>query len=112
MAGTWKFFVDEKQWHGTRDLYIRAPAPAGKIAAITNLMATVLESGEAMAPTLSDSYEDIQDNNSDVEGFLRGAMQAAWDLGMRPKGFEDHNNELTAVRYHLEDMRLLAKVRK
>lgn len=27
---------------------------------------------------------------------------------MRPRGFKDHTNELTAVRYHLEDMRKLA----
>ncbi len=47
-----------------------------------------------------------------VEGFLQAAMDAAWELGLRPTGFKDHTNELTAVRYHLEDMRLLAKVRK
>ncbi len=48
----------------------------------------------------------------EVENFLRAAMDAAWEMGLRPTGFDDHTNELTAVRYHLEDMRLLAKVRK
>lgn len=42
--------------------------------------------------------------------FLQACMDAAWDLGLRPKGFADQKNELQAVRYHLEDMRALAKV--
>ena len=45
-----------------------------------------------------------------VEDFLRTCMDAAWELGIRPTGFKDHTNELTAVRYHLEDMRAIAKV--
>lgn len=48
----------------------------------------------------------------EVEEFLRACMDAAWELGLRPTGFKDHTNELTAVRYHLEDMRYLVKVRK
>ncbi len=43
----------------------------------------------------------------EVEDFLRAALDAAWELGLRPTGFKDHTNELTAVRYHLEDMRVL-----
>ena len=43
----------------------------------------------------------------EVEDFLRACMDAAWELGIRPTGYEDHKNELTAVRYHLEDMRRL-----
>ena len=46
----------------------------------------------------------------DVRGFLQAALDAAWEMGLRPKGFADHANELTAVRYHLEDMRALAKI--
>lgn len=47
----------------------------------------------------------------EVEDFLRAMMNAAWEIGLRPNGFDDHTNELTAVRYHLEDMRTLAKVK-
>ena len=47
-----------------------------------------------------------------VENFLQAAMDEAWEIGLRPTGHEDYTNELKAVRYHLEDMRLLAKVRK
>lgn len=40
----------------------------------------------------------------------QAVLDEAWRIGMRPKGFADHTNELTAVRYHLEDMRAMAKV--
>ena len=51
-------------------------------------------------------------NPDEVESFLQGALDFAWELGLRPKGAKDMTNELKAVRYHLEDMRLLAKVRE
>lgn len=46
-----------------------------------------------------------------AENFMQAIMDAAWEAGMRPRGFKDHANELTAVRYHLEDMRSLAGVK-
>lgn len=46
--------------------------------------------------------------HKDVEDFLRAMMDAAWELGIRPTGYENHANELNATRYHLEDMRQLA----
>lgn len=45
-----------------------------------------------------------------VRNFLQGALDAAWEFGLRPKDFKDHKDELTAVRDHLADMRKLAKV--
>ena len=43
--------------------------------------------------------------------FLQAAMDAAWEAGLRPLGYEDTRQKVGALRYHLEDMRLLAKVR-
>lgn len=37
--------------------------------------------------------------------FLQEALETAWRLGLRPRGFEDHTGELKAVGRHLEDMR-------
>ncbi len=56
-------------------------------------------------PRPSVPYENAED-------FLQSVLDAAWEVGLRPKGHADHTNELTAVRYHLEDMRKLAKVDK
>lgn len=112
MAGTWQMFVDDKPWNGTRKLYIRTRGPDRKQYAIETLGAVEVERGEARdVPALSQSVEDKQDGIGDVDHFLQAALECAWELGLRPKGFADHSNELTAVRYHLEDMRLLAKVK-
>ena len=54
----------------------------------------------------------LGDYAHETDDFLRAIVDAAWDAGIRPTGFGDHTNELKATRYHLEDMRLLAKVRK
>lgn len=37
--------------------------------------------------------------------FLQTALEAAWRLGLRPAGYEDHALELKATNRHLEDMR-------
>ncbi len=41
-------------------------------------------------------------------------LDTAWKIGMRPEGYDvkDSTAEIAAIRYHLEDMRLLAKVKK
>ena len=45
-----------------------------------------------------------------VEDFIRAVMDAGWEMGLRPTGYENHENELKATRDHLQDMRVLAKV--
>lgn len=65
-----------------------------------------------------DSRSLIEDKDVDLardmdgRAFLQAMLDAAWELGLRPEGYENHTNELKAVRYHLEDMRTLAKVNK
>lgn len=48
----------------------------------------------------------------EMDGFLLTMLELAWSRGLRPKGFADFTNEITAVRYHLEDMRTLAGLKK
>lgn len=40
--------------------------------------------------------------------FIRGMLNAAWDMGMRPDGYQDQRETTGAVKAHLEDMRKLA----
>lgn len=47
-----------------------------------------------------------------VHEFLQAMADAAWEIGIRPQQMEAHQNELKAVRYHLEDMRMLSGVKK
>ncbi len=44
--------------------------------------------------------------------FMQAMMDAAWEMGLRPSGVKDLESTLEATRFHLNDMRLLAKVRK
>jgi hypothetical protein len=52
------------------------------------------------------------DGYDDTRSFLQAAMDCAWENGMRPAAYEDSRQELTATKYHLEDMRKLSKVDK
>ena len=48
----------------------------------------------------------------DVKAFLQAAADAAWEIGIKPQQLENNANELKATRFHLEDMRQLAGVKK
>ncbi len=54
--------------------------------------------------------EPLMDGDS-VE-FVQAIMDAGWKAGLKPLGYEDASRELTATKFHLEDMRILAKVIK
>jgi len=48
----------------------------------------------------------------DVRNFLQAMSDTAWEIGIKPKQIEDNSNELKATKYHLEDMRQLAGIKK
>lgn len=109
MSGKWQFFVDDKPWDKSKRLFaIRTQSGFdGQREHIHSLVAQPIERGIAVdVPLLEESWED--DGVGDVTGFLQAAMDAGWEMGLRPAGARDHTNELKAVRYHLEDMRALA----
>jgi len=49
-------------------------------------------------------------NDFPVQDYLQAVVDAAWEVGIKPKQLEDQKNELSAIRYHLEDMRKIAGV--
>ncbi len=105
-SGYWDFFVQYMpEYAGHR---LAMVVENGNVRSIV----TKVELEEVPRHGVSSVGADQPIPMGQVEGFLQAAMDAAWGLGLRPTGFKDHTNELTAVRYHLEDMRLLAKVRK
>lgn len=112
MAGKWSFFVDDQPWNRHRRLFMVMSGPSvGQRSYVKPITVEAVDGGLAYnTPTLQESSEDQADGVGDVTGFLQAALDAAWELGMRPKAYADHTNELKAVRYHLEDMRALAKV--
>lgn len=108
---SWKFFLDFQPWSGNSRLFVlhntwdrkrRLLAPAVLVDAPVGL------SKDDDRAFLGQTIEQRDDGLGDVDQFLQAALDCAWEAGMRPRGFKDHTNELTAVRYHLEDMRKLA----
>jgi len=105
----WRVFVENKPWLGTKSLHLAREENDGSISVVTDLELTTIGPGKLLP-----NHDGIlgQSHRGEVDDFLRAIMDAAWELGIRPTGFLDHTNELTAVRFHLEDMRKLAKVSK
>ena len=109
MSGQWRFYVDNQPWNGSRRLFMVISGPPGSRSYVKPLVVETVALGLAYdEATISETREDQADGLGDVTGFLQAALDAAWELGMRPTAYADHTNELKAVRYHLEDMRALA----
>lgn len=58
--------------------------------------------GEDIQPLVTITRYSVLDN---MGNFIQAIIDAAWDAGMRPANFKEHESELTATKYHLEDMR-------
>lgn len=59
-----------------------------------------------------EEIEPFIEGKNNVTNFVQAVMDAGWKAGLKPAGYEDASRELTATKFHLEDMRLLAKVKK
>lgn len=105
---TWKVFLHSEPWADRNVLIISRVTSGGEMAFMQTPTLEVTEEGEYVDP---DKY-GIRLNGVERDDFLRAMANAAWDAGIKPTALEDHTNELKAVRYHLEDMRTLAKVNK
>ncbi len=104
---SWKAYLEDQPWRMRRCLHVVRKEP-GTIAVVQALVMRSVPEGSLIAQ--DDGI--LADHSDESEDFLRAIMDVAWNVGIRPTGFEDHTNELKATRYHLEDMRLLSKVRK
>lgn len=69
-------------------------------------------SGEAISEKDFALSDEVFGSHADVRGFLQAMSDAAWEIGIKPKQIEDNSNELKATKFHLEDMRQLAGVKK
>lgn len=106
----WKAVL-ETGFHQQDRLFLACKEFNGKTRIAAPLTLMDIAAGELAQPTMYDSLEAVQDGFPTVRDFMQAVLDEAWAHGLRPKSFESHENELTAVRYHLEDMRKLAKVK-
>ncbi len=100
----WKAYLEPRpEWAG-HHLYLMREDHLGR-SFVTNMeLETIAGGGVSPRPDWIEVGE--------AKDFLQAMLDCAWEAGMRPLNFSDHTNELTAVRYHLEDMRTLAKLEK
>lgn len=63
---------------------------------------TIRDHATPVIPTFS------SEETREGEAFLRAALNAAWDAGLRPDGYLDTRESMKATNAHLQDMRVLA----
>ena len=106
---TWRCFIDDRPLFAGLSRVFLAVDSGGlenrSLASVEPLAFTVQPRHSEAQPTLELEAPELDD-------FLQMWLDAAWERGLRPKGFVDHAGELGAVRAHLEDMRRLIDKRK
>ena len=105
----WKVYIeDQPAWHSSR-IHMANVRDDGKVDIVQPLVLNTIEQG--LLASDNGGLLGEGKTHAECQEFLRAIMDAAWGIGIKPSMFIDHTNELKAVRYHLEDMRLLSKVR-
>lgn len=103
---TWKVHIERAPWRLASRLHMARENPDGTLDIVGPLTMTRVApysfAGTEEGGILGDTDE------GQCEQFLQAIMDAAWAEGIRPTAYADPTNELSAVRYHLEDMRKLA----
>jgi hypothetical protein len=94
-----KLLAHHQPWRGI-EIAIVTVNNAGDITSVAGpptLKAT--DPGAMIAPTLA---------GPDAQGFLQSALEAAWEMGLRPKNWRlETTEQVAALNNHLEDMRAL-----
>lgn len=109
MQSGWRFFSRYDVVNDGHEMFATLTDYGGDRYVMEPVRLTKIERGLTLSTPTIPSWAS-EGPHIDAKAFLQAALEAAWEMGLRPKSFADHTNELTAVRYHLEDMRALAKV--
>ena len=100
----WRVYAKQEPWLDDVSLYIFHDGPQGHLGFVKEMVLERHEDGQlAENPSMKLPFGEAHE-------FLQGMANAAWEMGIKPTALEDQRNELKATRYHLEDMRKLAKV--
>lgn len=97
-----KIFLNRNMATSTLDIHLHGMEDGRRYVALPPMIEQV-QPGEYTPPMISLDM-------ADRETLQELADELAW-LGITPKSAQGHQGELAAVRYHLEDMRNLAKVK-
>jgi hypothetical protein len=103
----WRVYIEGRPSEGKR-LFLSLAGKHGDHAFIQMSLHAVPEGVAYETPTLSESREEQEDGMGDVTGFLQAVLEAAWQGGLRPRGFKDTTDQVAALQDHLKDMRRIA----
>lgn len=100
-----------------RDFYLIAEGynpgdPEENVTSLTRYVAAPVTFEKVNPGEMSTAGPMLRLDGRQDKDFLQEMMDAAWNAGVRPSELNDLSSTLEATKYHLEDMRLLAKVRK
>lgn len=90
-----EFFAESAMWYSTIRLYGRDRS-FGRVANIEPVIFKTPEEGELCKPFLQLTLDQATE-----------LMDCLWGCGIRPSNGEGSSGQLSAVKYHLEDMRSL-----
>ena len=102
---TWRVHIEDQPWRLSSRIRTTRDRQDGGYDVVLPLTLQTVEAG-LVGPENDGLLGEVR--RPEAEAFLQSIMNAAWEIGIRPTEFTDHTNELTATRYHLEDMRSLA----
>lgn len=91
---SWKCYIDRTLRSRSKEVFVIDEG--GKYLSCVHFTQTNNPVEETdIKPALAGSYES-------VDNILQAIVDAAWEDGIRPKGYEDHEGELKATKYHAE----------
>lgn len=105
----WRVHVKKEPWRDDVGIYILRDSFVGgkdSIAFVKAFEMKKMHEGDLM------EEPSLKMLSGEAHEFLQAMVNAAWGVGIKPTAMEDSANELKATKYHLEDMRKLAKVEK
>ena len=105
----WKCRLDDV-FGGAYELRLYFLGDGGRRNAVEFVVKEV-DQGVVMPPTVITTVEEMEDGvGTDIKGFLQAVTDCAFEQGIVPTQLPDYRGEMKATKYHLEDMRRVAKV--
>ncbi len=99
----WRVFVTEPRgWEIEQKIFIGRGEP------IEILMqpAVMVRLEEPYAP-IDDAQAFMSGTRKELTAFMQAMMDAAWDMGLKPKSYEEPTHAMKVQSRHLEDMRAI-----
>ncbi len=100
-----KFFAQNDAFLGQTKIGIRIGD--GVLRSVVEPISLRVEQHGMISPYFIDGNLGVVGEDDFGGAFLRAALNCAWDMGLRPDGFNDTREAIAASSRHLDDMRAI-----